>query len=183
MADYPRTEACVLVLTREEFIALVHRVGALDDEAERCADVGNWTAALNLIGASAEAILLATVCVLRPDAFDEAKWSGKGTDPRLWTLGQLIKFAKNEGWLPSVLSNDSRDLFEHLEGDVGDAVAWLDAVRNLATHAGAWLRLPEGLRPDFQSQAHMRPTFDILAGITSMVRDRTSALFEAIDTA
>lgn len=164
-------------MTREQLLALVDRVGSLDLEARRCAKAGCWTAALILMGACAEAMLLAAVCVFEQELRNSENWSIKENSPTRWPLGELVRVAKAAGWLPTTESPDA-DLFSSLSGDVGDAVAFLNKVRQMAAHPGAWLRVAEEERPDFLSEEHMRPTFAIFDGIASAIRDRTYSLLD-----
>jgi hypothetical protein len=91
--------------------------------------------------------------------------------PDLWpaatrlTLGPLIKLAVEEEWLP--VQRPDGDLFASLDGEVGDAVVFLNHVRKMAVHPAASAR--DEIAPDFNDVAHMQPTFDVFEGIMTAV--------------
>lgn len=156
-------------LTREQVGDLVALSGELDKEAERCAEANCWRAALVLLSSSVEAALLATACYLEPKLRARKLWPGG--DPTAWGLHRLASLANRAGWLPSVLSDATdEDLFASLAGEVGDAVAFVRSVRNMAAHPGAYVR--ESMRPDFDDVEHMRPTYEIFNGIANKVFER-----------
>lgn len=64
-------------------------------------------------------------------------------------------------------SGTEGDRFAALAGEVGDALAIVRWVRNMAIHPGAYVR--ESARPDFDDVDHMRQTFAIFDGIASEV--------------
>jgi hypothetical protein len=156
-------------LTRNQLIHLTDTAGALYGEAGGCAEAGCWRAALVLIGSALEAAITATACCFEPELRAQKIWPTR-KDPPQWTLGDAINLAKSTGWLPS--RQPDGDFIASLDGEVGDAVKFLNRVRNMAVHPGAHAR--ESIRPDFDDMRHMQPTYEIFDGIMADVFERLS---------
>jgi hypothetical protein len=146
---------------------LVQDAGRLYEEASRCAAAGCWRAALVLVGSALEAGLVATACRLEPELRERGLWPRTG-EPSKWTLGQSIELAVKAGWLPAL--RPGGDLLASLDGDVGDAVEFLNRVRALAVHPAASTR--DSVAPDFGDVEHMKPTFEVCEGIMAAVFER-----------
>lgn len=146
---------------------LVQDAGRLYEEASRCAAAGFWRAALVLVGAALEAGLVATACRLEHDLREQGLWPSTG-EPSRWTLGQSIELAIKAGWLPA--QRPGGDLFASLDGDVGDAVEFLNRVRTMAVHPAAITR--DAIAPDFGDVEHMKPTYEVFEGVMSAVFER-----------
>jgi hypothetical protein len=146
---------------------LVQDAGRLYEEASRCAGAGCWRAALVLIGSALEAGIVATACRLEPRLREQGLWPSSG-EPSRWTLGQAIGLAVSAGWLPA--QRPDGDLFASLDGDVGDALEFLNRVRAMAVHPAATAR--NEIAPDFGDVEHMRPTFEVFEGIMAAVFER-----------
>lgn len=164
-------DAAIFSSTQDEVRALVDRVGHLDAEAHAAAEAGLWTAAVLLLAASAEAMLLATVAVFEPDLRDQPAWQ-VGRVLKRWSLGELVDVAIESGWLP--VTGSERGPLTSLSGDVGDAMTFVSEVRKMAVHPGAWVR--ETPRLDFDDADEMRQTFAVVDGIVGTVRDQMHAV-------
>jgi hypothetical protein len=151
----------------ESLDRLVQDAGRLYEEATRCAAAGCWRAALVLIGSALEAGIVATACQLEPRLQEQGLWPSSG-EPSRWTLGQAIGLAVSAGWLPA--RRPDGDLFGALDGDVGDAVEFLNRLRAMAVHPVATTR--SDIVPDFGDVEHMRPTFEVFEGIMAAVFER-----------
>ena len=156
-------------ITQQQASELTELAGRLYDEAGRCAQAGCWSAALVLISGSAESALLATACVFEPELRDMGIWRAN-QDPARWTLGRVATVARKAGWLPSVLPDTRGEIFANLDGQVGDAVRFVERLRNMIVHPGAYIR--EALRPDVGDEEHMRLTYQLIDGILAEVFDR-----------
>lgn len=166
-------------ITREQANELANLAGTLHNKAEQCVTVGFWTAATIFVGSSTEAALLATLCLFEPELRKKKLWDPPKGDPTRWTLGGLLMTAKKAGWLPTAAAEVQDDLLGSLLGDTGDAIQFLNSVRNMATHPGAYVR--EELRPDFENEEYMRPTYEILNGIYASVLDRLTEQIKTLD--
>jgi hypothetical protein len=156
-------------LTRDQLIHLTEAAGSLHGEAGKCAEAECWRAALLLIGSALEAAITATACCLEPELREQEVWPSR-EDPTQWTLGDTIKLAKSAGWLPS--RQPDADYMASLDGEVGDALKFLNRVRNMAVHPATHAR--ESIRPDFHDMRHMQPTYEIFDGIMAAVFERLS---------
>lgn len=163
----------------EHFTGLVELAGMQHEQATRCRDAGLWTAAVMHFAGSVESALLATACVFEPELRQAGLWP---RDPFKCTLGQLAKIARDAGWLPvqpaAITDGPARearpshaedDLFAFLDGQIGDAMKFVERVRNMMVHPGAFIRASE--RPDVTSETHMRPTCDLIEAILGQVFD------------
>jgi hypothetical protein len=156
-------------LTEDQLIHLTNTAGALYGEAGRCAEARCWRAALMLIGSAVEAAITATACCFEPELRAQEIWPTR-KDPIQWTLGDAINLARSAGWLLS--RKQDADYMALLDGEVGDAVKFLNQVRNMAVHPGAHARASG--RPDFDDAQDMQPTYEIFDGIMAAVFDRLS---------
>jgi hypothetical protein len=147
---------------------LVEMAGSVHGEAGRCAEAGCWRAALVLIGSALEAGITATACCFEPELRERKLWPRD--DLTRWTLGEAIDLALGAGWLPS--QRPGADFIASLDGDVGDAVKFVNHLRNMAIHPGAYAR--ESMRPDFDDVQHMRLTYETFDGIMATVFERLS---------
>jgi hypothetical protein len=167
-------------ITKEQAYELAMLAGTLHKKGEQYAAARDWTAAIMFVGSSAEAALLATLCVFEPELRKKNLWCLPKGDPTKWTLGGLLNAAKQAAWLPTGPASTQGDLFSSLSGDIGDATKFLSAIRIMATHPGAYIR--EELRPDFEDEEHMLPTFEILNGIYALVLDRLTEQLNTLNT-
>ena len=159
-------------ITRQQAGELANLAGNLYAEAERCSQASRWTAALMLISGSAEAALLATACVFEPELRNMGLWSPPKNDPTRWTLGQLAEIARKAGWLPSVQPSARSEIFADLDGQAGDALRFVERLRNMIIHPGAYVR--ETLRPDIGNEQHLQLTYQLIDGILAQVFEHLS---------
>ena len=153
---------------------LVRLAGELHEEAQRCASAGCWRAALILTGSALEAGIVASACCLEPELRARELWPSR--DPSRWTLGQAVEVAIGAGWLPC--GRPGEGLTGKLDGEVGDAIAFLVAVRNMATHPMSVMR--HELAPDFADVTHMRVTYEVCEGIMAAVFERLNAAIRTV---
>jgi len=146
-------------ITPQQSRELTDLAGMLYAEAGRCLEANCWAAALILISGSAEAALLATVCVFEPELREKGLWKPPREDPTKWTLSQVADVARRAGWLPSVLPAATGEMFTSLR--------FVERARNMAVHPGAYVR--ETLRPDLEDEQHMRLTYELIDGIVAVV--------------
>jgi hypothetical protein len=163
-------------LSREQVELLVKLAGDLHGEATRCADTRCWRAASLLIGSAVEAAILATACCLEAELRATDLWPKAKGPPQGWEFWLLVDVAKRARWLPSEGPHRG-NLFESLNGEVGDAVLFVQHVRNMAAHPGRYVREP--LRPDFDDLEHMEYTYEVIAGIAATVFERLSAVIDS----
>jgi hypothetical protein len=152
---------------------LVRLAGKLHGEAQRCAVAGCWRAALILVGGALEAGITATACCLEPELREQGLWP-RG-DPSRWSLGQVTKLAVSAGWLPT--GETGEGLPGKLAGEVGDAIEFLAAVRNMATHPTAVTR--HELAPDFADVSHMQVTYELVEGVMAAVFERLDGVIRS----
>ena len=145
--------------TQDQMQCLVKLALKLLTEAQGCADAKRWRAAIVLMASSIEAAILATAFLLEPDLRKRGLWPRE--NQRLITkreLGWLLNLASEAGWLPRQQKN-TENIFELLEGDVGDAVDFVSRLRNAALHPGNFVESEANLGADFDDPALMkRPT-------------------------
>lgn len=178
-------------MTVVQFKELTELAVNLHTEAERCRDCGQWAAALFLLGGSAEAALLATTGVFEPELRTAGLWNPPKGDPTKWTLGNLGNIARNAGWLPSQSPSAAQeiprqrpaqggeaDIFTCLDGETGDALRFVERLRNMIAHPGAYVREP--LRPDTTNDEHMRQTYGLMDGILADVFDRLTTQMQTL---
>lgn len=166
-------------ITREQLAELVDLAGKFYREAEHCREAGRWPAALILLGGSIEAALLATACLFEPQLRESGLWKPK-SDPTKWTLGQLGDTARQAGWLPEQKpgTKNNTDIFATLGGDAGGAMKFVERLRNMIVHPGAYLREP--LRPDIDNEEHMRQTYELIDRILAVVYERLNTQMETL---
>jgi hypothetical protein len=164
-------------LTREQVEQLTHAAGALHDEAERCAQAECWRASLVLIGSALEAAITATACCFEPELREAGIWPRR--DPTGWTFGIAVSVAKKAGWL-KVRGTADDGLLDGLAGDTGDAIRFVNGIRNMATHPGAAIRSTEP-RPNFDDVEHMKPTYEVAVGVAAAVFDELNRALVAAD--
>jgi len=176
-------EAHHFTITPQQLTELIGLADKLYAEAELCRDASRWPAALIQLGGSIEAALLATVCVFEPELRHADLWP-KG-DPTKWTLGQLADMARKAEWLPTEpaetgdgLPEADDELFANLRGQIGDALRFVERLRNMVVHPGAYVR--EILRPDIDDEEHMRQTYRLIDGILAQVFDHLAKQMDTL---
>ena len=161
-------------MSPDQLRRLVDLAGSLRDEAVACAEAKLWRGASVLTAASVEAALLGTVVVFEPELRAGGLWR-KG-DPESWTLDALIDVARRAGWLPQTLPSGTHPA-ETLSGDVGDAVAFLKELRNLAAHPGRAITAG-GL--EFTDDEAMAQVYPVLDGIAAVVFEKLAKRVDAL---
>ena len=182
-ANEQAEEQPTFTITADQLRELTVLAGRLHAEAEQCRDAGRWIAAIMLLGGTAEAALLGTVCVFEPELRAADLWPPRRKDPTTLTLGQLGDMARKAGWLPTRPVTDGneaagaqpadgehgQDIFAALDGEVGDALRFVERVRNMIVHPGAYVREPD--RPDTSNNEHMSRTYELIDGIIALILD------------
>ena len=125
-----------------------------------------------LISGSAEAALLATACAFEPELRNMGLWTPPKNDPTRWTLGQLAEIARKAGWLPSAQPSAQNEIFADLDGQAGDALRFVERLRNMIVHPGAYVR--ETLSPDINNEQHLQLTYHLIDGILAEVFEHLS---------
>jgi hypothetical protein len=166
-----------VTLTGSAVGELVRLAGELYGEAQRCAAAGCWRAALILVGSALEAGITATACCREPELREQGLWP-RG-EPSMWSLGQVMKLAVSAGWLPT--GDTGEGLTGKLAGEVGDAIEFLAAVRNMATHPAAVTR--HELAPDFADLSHMQVTYEVVEGVMAAVFERLNGVIRSVPPA
>ncbi|MFE1832852.1 hypothetical protein [Streptomyces sviceus] len=150
-------------------------------EADRCAEIGAFEAACVLVGAAVESALIAQVCVFQSEVRAANLWrkhrkrkTGPEEETPLlkWTLEDLIQVAVRMKWLPtSGEAGSATEPAERLVGEVGDAVRFIQEVRNFVAHPGKYVR--SEYWPTIG-----RAEYDVVYGVARAVLDH---LHEAIE--
>ncbi len=117
---------------------------------------------------------MASACCLEPELRARELWPSR--DPSRWTLGQAVELAIAAGWLPRGRPGEA--LTGKLDGEVGDAIAFLLTVRNMAAHPMSVMR--HELAPDFADATHMRVTYEVCEGVMAAVFERLSAAIHMV---
>lgn len=164
-------------MTPDQFRYLVELAGSLHDEAVACAEAKLWRAASLLIAASVEAALLGNVVVFERELRATGLWRA-GT-PERWSLDTLIEIARGAQWLPQT-QPPGTDAADTLQGEVGDAVAFLKEIRNLAAHPGRVIAAGQSSGVDFSDNRLMAQVYRLLDGIAAAVFEKLAARVSAL---
>lgn len=106
-------------------------------DAENCADAGCYPAACVMAGAGTEAAIMAHVCLFAAEVRASGRWRESRSAPFDWSLERLIQIAVALGWLPATrVSIAADEAVDKLDGEVGDAVRFVQYARNLVAHPG-----------------------------------------------
>jgi hypothetical protein len=178
-ASVPKSEA----ITEAQFVRTVQLAVDKFREAERCAEIECFEAACAMVGAAVESALIVQVCVFQSEVeaagLWRKRWSRKNNtqeDKPIfdWVLEDLIQVAVKIGWLPtSEEVVQAAEPVEKLAGDVGDAVRFIQEVRNLIVHPGKYVR--GAYWPTFG-----RDEYDVVYGIGRAVLDHLHAAVEKL---
>ncbi|HEX9536662.1 MAG TPA: hypothetical protein VGA04_00630 [Streptosporangiaceae bacterium] len=68
-----------------------------------------------------------------------------------------------------------------LDGHIGDALRFVERLRNMTVHPGAYVR--ETLRPDLDDEQHMRQTYKLIDGIIAIVFEHLTAQLNTLGNA
>lgn len=180
----PRPVSTPEAITEAQFLRTVQLAVDKFQEAERCAEIECFEAACAMVGAAVESALIVQVCVFQPEVRDAGLWRKRWNrkkntqeDKPLfdWVLEDLIQVAVKIGWLP--ISEEvvpSSGPVEKLAGDVGDAVRFIQEVRNLVVHPGKYVR--SEYWPTFG-----RDEYDVVYGVGRAVLDHLHDAVEQLD--
>jgi len=166
-------------ITPQQANELADLAGTLCADAGHCLEQNHWIAALIQISGSAEAALLATVCVFEPELREQGLWQPPRGDPTRWMLGQLAEVARKAGWLPVDLSKTPGEIFTNLDGKIGDALRFVEHIRNMAVHPGAYVR--ETVRPALEDKQHMQLTYKLIDGIIAVVFEHLTTQINTLE--
>ncbi|MBX6422635.1 hypothetical protein [Thermosulfurimonas sp. F29] len=123
-------------LNESKFEELQKLIEKLLEEANKCASVQAYLAGCIVLGSALEAMLLAMVDVF-PEEVQKALKNLpniKYTDPRYWSLSDLLQIAFKIGWIPF------KDIDDPDQGDLGDwLLNYVKELRNLV-HPGKKIR-------------------------------------------
>ena len=105
-------------------------------DAEACAEIGRYYPACMMAGVSMEAVLLAHAYVFEPELREAELWTDEDV-PLKWSIDQLIQRAVKMQWLPFAMKQVPNDrITEVLDGEAGDAVRFVQYLRNVTGHPG-----------------------------------------------
>jgi hypothetical protein len=167
-------------LTGEQVGHLVELAGDFHNDADLCAQAGQWRAAMVMLGCSVEAGLLATACASEEELKTAGLWPSDSDPITRWELGKLLELGRKASWLPTSLPKNT-DMFSSLEGEVGDAVQFFLRIRNASVHPGNYVRLlAEVDGPDFRDSAAMKPTYDLLEGISGVLFEKLRTVMTSL---
>lgn len=165
-------------ITEAQFVRSVQLAVDKFREAERCAEIECFEAACAMVGAAVESALIVQVCVFQPEVRAAGLWRKRWNrkknmqeDKPLfdWVLEDLIQVAVKMGWLPtSEEVVPAAEPVEKLAGDVGDAVRFIQEVRNLVVHPGKYVR-------GEYWPAFGRDEYDVVYGVGRAVLDHLHA--------
>lgn len=177
------SDPTIEIITQEQFKRTVDLAVDKLQEAERCAEVECFEAACAMVGAAVESALTAQVCIFQSEVRATNLWrrrwsrkTNKEEDKPLfdWTLEDLIQVAVKMGWLPTAGGAISvAEPVERLAGDVGDAVRFIQEVRNLVVHPGRYVR-----REYWPTIG--RAEYDVVYGVARAVLDHLYAAIRQI---
>ena len=125
-------------LTEEQFSELMRLCRLYHREARRCKEAKSYVAGCIMIGALLEANLIG-MCHLYPDEIPESLLPKKKKEPKPlleWTLAELLRIARDCGWLPAGLPLG--DKWNRRKAKIGDYAIVLKEYRNLV-HPGAYM--------------------------------------------
>lgn len=145
------------------------------NDATACTANALYFAACAMAGASVESGLLAQVLLYETD-LRAAGHLSEGDYPLIrLKMDRLIHVAVKVGWLPTTLPRlPNERIVEALDGEIGDAVRFLQYVRNLVCHPGKrvdevpWLEVGE-------SEA------ELMVGIAGTVFEHLDAALERLN--
>jgi len=121
----------------EQARQLAEDAGERREDAVACAEIGRYCPACVMAGASVEAALLAQMYVFEPELRARSFLADKDTSPSTLNFDRLIQMAIKMEWLPSVMAQLPNDrITEALGGKVGDAVRFIQYMRNVTGHPG-----------------------------------------------
>jgi hypothetical protein len=125
-------------LTEEEFNELLRLSRLYHREAKRCMAAKSYLAGCVMIGSALEASLMSMCHVYADEIPGELLPKNKTKQKPLlqWTLAQLLRVARNCGWLPTGLALD--DDWNRRKAKIGDYAVVLKQVRNLV-HPGVYM--------------------------------------------
>jgi hypothetical protein len=142
-------------------------------DADVCAGIERFYPACMMAGASIEAALLAQVLVFEPELREAGRWKD-GDDPLSWGIELLIQRAVGLKWLPVAKGSvPSSRIAELLDGKTGDAIRFIQYLRNVTGHPGKhvtevpWLTVGED-------------EWELVRGIASAVFEHLSEALEAL---
>lgn len=171
------------VITKAQFVRSVQLAVDKFREAERCAEIECFEAACAMVGAAVESALIVQVCVFQPEVrvanLWRKRWNRKKNteeDKPLfdWVFEDLIQVAVKMQWLPtSEEARSAAEPVEKLAGDVGDAVRFIQEVRNLVVHPGKYVR------GDYWPTIG-RDEYDVVYGVGRAVLDHLYATIEKL---
>ncbi|MDA8315442.1 MAG: hypothetical protein M0010_09760 [Actinomycetota bacterium] len=159
----------------EELEALVKLTGSLFEEARASADAKRWRGAIVLVGASIEAALLGTTVCFESGLRTQGAWPKEKRPPEDWGLATLLALAVRAGWLPPSDTSEGpvSDPAAVLAGDVGDALQFVQRLRNALAHPGR--HIADLLWLDSADDELMSPTYELCERVAGEVFERLRA--------
>ena len=175
-----KADAAANDVTLEDYLRIVAMAVAKLEEAERCAQAESFEPACVMVGAAVESALIAHVCIFQAEVRAAKLWRKRRNrktnteeeKPLLdWALEDLIRVAVKMKWLPVAAGVPASDPVGKLAGEVGDAVRFIQEVRNLVVHPGKAIR-------DEHRAAIGHDDYQVAYGVARAVFDH---LYEAVE--
>ena len=124
------------LVTKERLEVLASLAVKYVRDAEQAAEIELFDWACVMAGAGIEAGILAHACVCERELRAADQWRETRKAPFDWRFEDLIRVAVAMGWLPVAASLDGDEPVDKLDGEIGDAVRFVQYARNLTVHPG-----------------------------------------------
>lgn len=124
------------LVTKERLEVLAGLAVKYVRDAEHAAEIELFDWACVVAGAGIEAGTLAHTCVCESELRAANQWRDTKKAPFDWKFENLIQVAVAMRWLPVAPSLDGVEPVDQLDGEIGDAVRFVQYARNLTVHPG-----------------------------------------------
>lgn len=124
------------LVTKERLKILASLAVKYVQDAEQAAEIELLDWACVMAGAGIEAGILAHACVCERELRAADHWRETRKTPFDWRFDDLIRVAVAMRWLPVTASLDGDEPVDMLDGEIGDAVRFVQYARNLTVHPG-----------------------------------------------
>ncbi len=121
------------------------------------------------MGEPIETALLSTTNSFEPNLRTHGVWPKEKRPPEAWSPAPLLALAVRAGWLPPSDTSESLvpDPVAVLAGDVGDALEFVQCLRNALAHPGR--RFADLMRLEGADYKLMSPTYELYERVTGEV--------------
>lgn len=161
------------ISSAEQAHLLMKYAGERMADAEACAGIDRFYPACMMAGVSIEAALLAQMLIFEPELREAGCWKD-GDDPLTWGIEPLIQRAVRLRWLPAKKGSVPGDrITEVLDGETGDAIRFIQYLRNVTGHPGKHVKEVPWL-------ALGKDEWGLVQGIASVVFEHLNEALEAL---